>query len=387
MSLWGPLAERYETPRPRRLLALDGGGIRGVMTLEVLAEIERQLRALRGAGDDFRLCDFFDYVGGTSTGAIIAAGLARGMSAAELLTFYKTVGPSMFDKEALLRRYRNLYKSEPLAAQLKVTFGTDSTLEPRYLRCLLLAVTRNVSTDSPWPISSNPLARYNDPERADCNLRIPLWKLVRASTAAPIFFPPEVIEWDPDDPAKSFVFVDGGMTPYNNPAFLLYRMATLPEYRLGWAQGERDLMLVSLGTGGAAVLGVDASDPAQNLLSNAASIPGALMNGAQIDQDVNCRTVGRCVAGEPIDRELGDMIPRSDGRPIPLAEDLGRSFLYARYNADLSREGLDALGLPDVDPKQVKRLDSVEFLGELARVGQAVARQVRMEDFGTLITA
>ena len=173
MSLWGPLAERYETPRPRRLLALDGGGIRGVMTLEILAEIERQLREIRGAGADFRLCQFFDYVGGTSTGAIIAAGLARGMSAAELLTFYQKVGPSMFDKEALLRRFHHLYKAKPLAAQLQKTYGADSTLEPHHLRCLLLAVTRNVTTDSPWPISSNPYARYNDLKRPDCNLQDP----------------------------------------------------------------------------------------------------------------------------------------------------------------------------------------------------------------------
>jgi hypothetical protein len=390
MSLWGPLAERYETPRtPRRLLALDGGGIRGVMTLEVLAEIERQLRDIRDGGDKFRLCHFFDYVGGTSTGAIIAAGLALGKSAEELLTFYQTVGPSMFDKEALLKRFRNLYKSEPLAAELKKTYGADTTLEPQHLRCLLLAVTRNVTTDSPWPISSNPLARYNAPDRDDCNLKIPLWKLVRASTAAPVFFPPEVIQWDhkdPENPKKQFVFVDGGMTPYNNPAFLLFRMATLPEYRLGWATGERNLMLVSVGTGASAVLGADASDPSQNLLSNVAGIPGALMNGAQVDQDVNCRTLGRCVFGAPIDRELGDLIPRRDGKPIPVDEDLGRAFLYARYNADLSRDGLKALGLRDLDPEKVQKLDSVEFIGDLARVGKTVAQQVQMRDFGPLVT-
>ena len=388
MGTASPTATRR--PAPRRLLALDGGGIRGVMTLEILAEIERQLREIRGGGDDFRLCDFFDYVGGTSTGAIIAAGLARGMSAAELLTFYKTVGPSMFDKEALLRRFRNLYKSEPLAAQLQETYGADSTLEPQHLplpaagghpqRHHRLAVADQLQPAAPATTT---------PTRADCNLKIPLWKLVRASTAAPVFFPPEVIQWDrkdPDNPKKSFVFVDGGMTPYNNPAFLLFRMATLPEYRLGWPTGERNLMLVSVGTGAAAVLGADASDPGQNLISNVAGIPGALMNGAQIDQDINCRAVGRCVYGAPIDRELGDMIPLRGDAPIPLDEDLGRAFLYARYNVDLSREGLDALGLPDVDPKKVSRLDSVEFLGDLGRVGRAAAREVRMEDFGRLVT-
>ena len=199
-----------------------------------------------------------------------------------------------------------------------------------------------------------------------------------------------MFQWDqqdPENPKKSFVFVDGGMTPYNNPAFLLFRMATLPQYRLGWPAGERNLMLVSVGTGAAAILGADASDASQNLISNVAGIPGALMNGAQIDQDVNCRAVGRCVHGATIDRELGDLIPRRDGEVIPLDEDLGRAFLYARYNVDLSREGLDALGLPDIDPKKVKRLDSVEFLDDLGRVGRAAAREVRMADFGRLVTA
>jgi uncharacterized protein len=56
--------------------------------------------------------------------------------------------------------------------------------------------------------------------------------LVRASTAAAVFFPPETLDWDPDNPSKSFVFQDGAITPYNNPAFLLFRMATQPAYRL-----------------------------------------------------------------------------------------------------------------------------------------------------------
>ena len=382
MSKWGPLAARYETERPRKMLALDGGGIRGVLTLEIVAEIERQLKSLLGAGDSFRLCDFFDYVGGTSTGAIIAAGLARGMSAAELLDFYTSVGPRMFDKEWILFRYRNLYKSEPLAAQLKETFGEDSTLEPHHLRCLLLAVTRNTTTDSPWPISSNPLAKYNDTARPDCNLKIPLWQLVRASTAAPIFFPPEVVEWEPGNPDKTFVFVDGGVTPYNNPAFLMFRMATLAPYRLCWKTGERNLMLVSVGTGAAPGGEEDVLSPGKNALSNLAGLPSALMYGSLVDQDINCRTVGRCVQGAQIDREIGDLIPRdSSGNVIPLSQDLSRAFLYARYNAELTAQGLGRLGLSDVEPKRVQSLDSVEAIDDLRRVGRQVAREVRMREF------
>lgn len=393
MSIWGHLAERYETERPRKLLALDGGGIRGILTLEVLARIESLLAPTSGKGSAFRLCDFFDYIAGTSTGAIIAAGLACGMSAQELLTFYQQTGPAMFDKAFLLQRIKSLYKSEPLAQELRKTFSKqvngqtrDRTLAPDDLCCLFLAVTRNVTTDSPWPISSNPLARYNQRDRKDCNLQIPLWQLVRASTAAPIFFPPEVLQWDPNDPSKSFVFVDGGITPYNNPAFLLFRMATLEPYKLAWKTGEENLLLISVGTGAAPTLDGDILSPQKNAVSNLAGLPGALMYGALIDQDVNCRTVGRCVYGAPIDRELGDLIPRdAAGVPIPLSKDLGRAFLYARYNAELTRDGLDAMGLPDVDPEQVSKLDSVQFVPQLRRIGQKVGDEVKIEHFGSFV--
>ena len=380
MSLWGPLAERYETERPRAILALDGGGIRGVLTLEVLAEIERQLAAATGKGAAFRLCDFFDYVGGTSTGAIIAAGVARGKSVDELLKFYAEAGPLMFEKEKLLGRLRNLYTADPLKAKLQEVFGADTTLAPEHLKTLLLVVTRNATTDSPWPVTSNPRAKYNALGRPDCNLRIPLWQLVRASTAAPIFFPPEVLAWDPKDPLKTFVFVDGGITPYNAPAFLLFRLATVPEYRLGWPTGERKLMIVSVGTGSAPTVGGDVLSPGKNVVSNLAGLPGALMYGAQVDQDVNCRTVGRCVHGGPIDRELGDMIPRGeDGEEIPVGEDLGKAFLYARYDADLSRAGLDALGLRHVEPARVQTLDAVGSIPQLREIGRAVAGGVDLE--------
>ena len=88
MSLWGRLEERYATKRPRKLLTLDGGGIRGVLTLQVLVRMEELLREQSGQGKDFRLCNYFDYIGGTSTGAIIPAGLAPGMWAQELSDFY-----------------------------------------------------------------------------------------------------------------------------------------------------------------------------------------------------------------------------------------------------------------------------------------------------------
>jgi uncharacterized protein len=72
-------------PRQRWLLALDGGGIRGLVTLGILEKLEADLRTASGVGTSFRLSDYFDFIGGTSTGAILAAGLAIGKTVEELL--------------------------------------------------------------------------------------------------------------------------------------------------------------------------------------------------------------------------------------------------------------------------------------------------------------
>lgn len=389
---WGPLWIRYHDPdRPHKLLALDGGGIRGLITLGMLREMEKKLAERSGQGNAFRLGKWFDYIGGTSTGAIIAAGLARGMSIQELIQFYRDSGKAMFENAALLKRLVNFYEADPLRDKLREVFGAASTLEPQYLESLLLVVTHNVTTDSPWPISSNPDARYNDPARMDCNLRIPLWQLVRASTAAPVYFPPEVLHWDKTDPSKAFVFVDGGVTPYNNPAFLIYRMATAVPYRLNWKAGEKNLLVVSVGTGSAANPSFKSST---NLVANVAGLPGHLMYAISNEQDIACRTVGRCTHGPWIDRELFDMTCR-DAAPHcddeswlqashkPFTEDLGRECLYARYNADLSRQGLDRMGFHQTRPEDVQKLDSVDHMDELLAVGTKAGEQVDVAHFGS----
>jgi hypothetical protein len=371
------------------MLALDGGGIRGVISLGILQRIESLIKGRTGMA----LCDYFDYIAGTSTGAIIAASLARGKTVADLIEFYKKYGPNMFDPSKLMERYKFLHTAEPLKDQLQETFGAKTTLDPDCLKCLLLVVTKNVTTDSAWPVSSNPDAKYNDPARKDCNLKMPLWKLVRASTAAPVYFPAEVMIWDESEPLKAAVFVDGGMTPYNNPAFLLYRMATEPAFRLNWAKGERDLLVISVGTGAAESAGATAAAPNKNIFSEVAGLPGGLMYAMQVDQDICCRSVGRCTFGAHLDRELLDMVPRQlkDGMklddcyattPIPLSQDLGRNFLYARYNADLSREGLTKLGFPGVIPSEIQKMDCPDNIPDLLQIGQAAAAQVQPEHFG-----
>jgi hypothetical protein len=92
-----------------------------------------------------------------------------------------------------------------------------------------------------------------------------------------------------------------------NSAFLLYRMATQEPYRLCWKTGERNLLLISVGAGAAPTIGAAVSASGSNLLTNLAGLPGNLMYGAQVDQDINCRTVGHCTYGAVLDRELADL--------------------------------------------------------------------------------
>lgn len=377
---WGLLADRYSKEKPqRKILALDGGGIRGVLSLEILLELENNLKKKLDAGNGFRLSDYFDYIGGTSTGAIIAAGLSVGMSVSELLQFYEDKGEAMFDKAFILKRINYFYDDKALRKELQDTFGTgDIDLKSNKFKSLLLVVTMNRSTDSPWPISNNPNAKYNGSTRADCNLRIPLYQLIRASTAAPAYFKPEIMQWDPNDPEKSFVFVDGGVTPYNNPAFLMYRMATQAPYGLNWQTGENRLLVVSVGTGSAATPGVYG-----NLVGTLTGLPTNLMYAMAVDQDINCRSVGRCIYGAEIDREMGDLLPiGADGKALPLTSDAGRHFSYIRYNADLSQDGLIKLGLPDIKSENVREMDSVKYMDQMRAVGRAAGiKQVSMDHF------
>ena len=252
------VAQKLAKTGPRKLLALDGGGILGVISLGYLLRLEELLREQLKKDDSFVLADYFDYIAGTSTGAIIAAGLSLGMTAKDVLAFYLNHGEEMFDKDWIIyQKTYNKYQGQKLTKLLQDTFGYQTNLrsvdpsqlskDRKELKTLLMVVMRNATTDSPWPVSNNPGAKYNATSRDDCNLDLPLWKLVRASTAAPTYFPPEVVSLG----RNQFVFVDGGVTSFNNPALQLFLMATVDRYNLGWPSGEDKMLLVSIGTGAA----------------------------------------------------------------------------------------------------------------------------------------
>ena len=359
------LNARITAKGPKKILALDGGGIRGMMTVEILAAIEGLLRDAQPEAKrvSFVLADYFDFVAGTSTGAIIAACVSMGMPVVKIRDFYVKSGADMFDKASLLKKWKYKYNDEGLANKLKQELGAETTLGSDKLRTMLMMVMRNATTDSPWPIWNNPKAKYNDRARSNCNLNLPLWQLVRASTAAPVFFPPEVVTVGQDE----FVFVDGGITTYNNPAFQAFIMATTEPYYVKWATGEDQMLVVSIGTGTNPNANKDLEPGDMNLLYNASSIPSALMFAALNEQDLLCRVFGKCVAGDKLDSEVGDL-KNAKG---PTASKL---FTYMRYNADLSERGLADLGLSGINPEDVQQLDSVEHIDNLQRVGQAVAK-------------
>ena len=103
----------------RRILCIDGGGIKGVFPASFLATVEEALYK--------SISPFFDLVVGTSTGGIIALGLGLGFSARQMLTFYEESGPSIFGGSPGLRWLRWLarakYGQSALRAALRGVFG------------------------------------------------------------------------------------------------------------------------------------------------------------------------------------------------------------------------------------------------------------------------
>jgi len=357
----------------KRLLALDGGGIRGVFSLEILARMETELRRKLGR-PDLVLGDYFDYMAGTSTGAIIATCLSWGMSVAQVQALYIDRAIEMFRPAPFYRRFWSKFEAEAITQMLKVLFSEDgegkvpALLGTRKLRTLLALVMRNHTTGSPWPVSSNPAATFNDPNLVDCNLDLPLWQLVRASTAAPVYFPPETIELG----GKKQVFVDGGITPYNNPALLLFLMATLPCFHLNWPTGVDEMLLVSVGTGrmrtGAGIMRGDQ----MNMLFHARPIPLALMDSINLQQDMICRTMGLCQEGEMIDSEIGDL------REVPAEEAHQKKFRYARYDHMFTPGEMDIAKRMSKGGITLDNLALIPFLRELG--AQYAESHLRVQD-------
>src|SRR5580700_4817546 len=181
-------------PGPKRLLALDGGGVRGAISLAFLAEMERLLRERNGR--DSVLGEWFDLIGGTSTGSIIAGALALGHDTKQIEEFYRERAQFIF-RPSLSRipGLRSRFDAKALMVEIERVVG-DKTLDSADLLTGFAVVMKRIDTGSPWIVANNPRAPYWDevPGRPDIgNRRYRIADLVRASTAAPLYFDPELI--------------------------------------------------------------------------------------------------------------------------------------------------------------------------------------------------
>ena len=224
---------------PKRILSLDGGGLRSVLTLEYLEAIEVTLRK-RCNNEKLLLCDYFDLIGGTSFGSIIATGLALGMSVGDLKALYRNIGSSVFvpgwsAKLGFGGLLAPKFPAKPLHDALDRMFGADTTLDSDKIRTGLMIMTKRLDAGGgPWPLHNSMRARY---ARQDGALR--LTEILRASTAAPTYFEPQQIAISTRDGAVvNGVFVDGGVSPFNDPALQLLMLAALQGHGFQWKTGK-----------------------------------------------------------------------------------------------------------------------------------------------------
>ena len=371
-----PLTKQEHLDRknaPKRILSLDGGGIRGILTLEYLSVIENMLRKRNGR-DDLLLCDYFDLIGGTSTGSIIAAGLACGMSVDQLKKLYRQIGASVF-RPGFFRRgiLAPKFPAEPLQQALDQQLGADTTLDSAKIRTGLMIMTKRLDTGSPWPLHNCPNARY---AKQDGQLR--LTQIVRASTAAPTYFEPELIAISlRDGTVVNGAFVDGGVSPFNDPTLQLLMLAALQGHGFNWLTGKDKLLLISVGTGGyketfatQTLLGMPAAEQGlrslQSLMDDCARINHGML-----------QWLTDCLTPWIIDRTLGDMKLDSQSGP--------QLATYARYNVLLEPGWLKTELEVDLAPDklaQIAEMDNPRNMDELADLGQlAASRQVRAEHF------
>jgi len=366
----------------KRLLSIDGGGLLGLIPAECLIRMEEQLN--RMTGSELPLGKRFDLIGGTSTGAIIAAGLCLGWPAKQLRDFYQQFGQEIFAKVFLPLQLWHKYPSGPLENRLKEKFGAGTTLGDSALLTNLLVVSKNATLGNIWFFTNNPKSKFYG-----INKNLPLWQVVRASTAAPTFFPPQRMAM-PDGAGGSndYEFIDGGVSTYNNPSFQVFLEATEPSYGLQWLTGADKLLLLSLGTGYSPMTVPLGKAADFTLVQWAQFIVEDLLADANLQQNVLMHLLGEAPAAATGTgmREM-DAAGVRDGAPSATVLDhvnalLGtkKQLTYQRMTIGLTKARLNGLGLSDIDPAKVSPMDAVDQMGNMQRIGRAIAEeQVHME--------
>jgi patatin-like phospholipase/acyl hydrolase len=209
---------------PFYILAVDGGGFRGAFSAHLLKRMEESW--------SLAWRDRFGMFAGTSTGSIIAAGLATGLTANYLSDFYAEHGDTIFrprlrSRLDVLKIFTSRYSSKPLRNLLEQEFGGTTLGE---VRVPLIVPSVDIGNGCVHVFKS----KYADGFVRDPNVRIS--DAVLASCSAPTYFDPHIV-------ADKYQLVDGGLWA-NNPSLVAVIDA---KYRLGVSLD--DIRVLSIGTG------------------------------------------------------------------------------------------------------------------------------------------
>lgn len=205
---------------PYRVLALDGGGLRGIFTAAVLSEAEDAF------GPAF--VDTFDLLVGTSTGGIIALGLACGRSCRQMLDFYRDAGEEIFRRPRRVHRLVGpKYDRRVLDELLRRGLGAATRMNDLSKPVCIPAYELVRGTTRVWKDDHSPELRWGGDQL--------VWKVAAATSAAPTYFAPVQLG-DADS------HIDGGVWG-NNPA-----MVGIAEAVRYGGRDLRDIRLLSVGT-------------------------------------------------------------------------------------------------------------------------------------------
>ena len=178
--------------KQRRILAIDGGGIKGVFPASFLATVEDSI--------EDNIANYFDLIVGTSTGGIIALGLGLGLSAQEILAFYEESGPLIFNGNRRLPWLRSKFNSGPLRTALEECFA-EETLGCSKKRLVIPSL--NLENGEVYIYKTAHHSRFERDYKAQAV------DVALATTAAPTYFPIH-------QSATGTPLIDGGVWA-NNP--------------------------------------------------------------------------------------------------------------------------------------------------------------------------
>ncbi len=363
---------------PKRILSLDGGGIRGALTLGYLKQIETILREKEN-DPSLLLCDYFDLIGGTSTGSIIAACLATGMDVDTVVQSYMNLGGKIFGKKRTwwnpLETWKFLkaeYDYVALEQSLKDVFGTI-TLGSDHIKTGLCIVAKRADTNSVWPLINHPQGKFYDTAIGK-NKDIPLWQAVRASSAAPTYFAPQMIDVGNGQRAA---FVDGGVSMANNPALTLLMVATLKGFPFHWQMEEDKLTIVSVGTGFSVFKKQTGEIEEAWMKTWAQSVPDMLMQDASWQNQIMLQWLSNSPTRQYVDMEIENLYDDYiAGKPM---------LKYLRYNFPITENDLNGLGLgktfTPADVASLVEMSNAENRELLYTIGTAAATKMEAVHF------